>query len=220
VDRFWAGIAALVTGRRSVWAVLALAVAASGLLIGLAPGLKVSDDPTAGLPASAPSTTVAQLQEQLPSGQLNPALVVYSRPGGTLTDADLAAVTAQMKVYRAALAEAGRTPREYPLTRECYIGASHATAFEECRTALHYKYSAYASWGLGRQAHDLESFGMPFEQFVRDRFIIGDKASVREEVARYREELGVDHVIMRVQWPGLPQERVLHSIRSLGEIFA
>ena len=62
-------------------------------------------------------------------------------------------------------------------------------------------------------------FGKPFEAFVKDRFIIGDEVSVEEEVARYREELGVDHLIMRVQWPGLPQERVLHSIRSLGEIF-
>ena len=60
---------------------------------------------------------------------------------------------------------------------------------------------------------------MPFEQFVRDRFIIGDKVSVKEEVARYRETLGVDHFIMRVQWPGLPQEKALGSIRRLGEIF-
>jgi RND superfamily putative drug exporter len=95
VHRFWAGIAALVTGRRSVWAVLALAVLASGAVIGLSPGLAVSDDPTAGLPGSAQSTEVTQLQEQLPSGQLNPALVVYSRPGGTLSEADVAAVAGQ-----------------------------------------------------------------------------------------------------------------------------
>src|SRR6516162_8004013 len=54
----------------------------------------------------------------------------------------------------------------------------------------------------------------------RDRIIIGDKASVKDEIARYRELLGVDHFIMRCQWPGLPQERVLSSIRRLGEIFA
>jgi hypothetical protein len=35
--------------------------------------------------------------------------------------------------------------------------------------------------------------------------IIGDKVSVKEEIARYREILGVDHFIMRCQWPGLPQ---------------
>ena len=58
-----------------------------------------------------------------------------------------------------------------------------------------------------------------FEDFARDRFIIGDKGSVKEEIARYRELLGVDHFIMRCQWPGLPQEQVLGSIQRLGEIF-
>ena len=61
---------------------------------------------------------------------------------------------------------------------------------------------------------------MPFEDFVRDRFIIGDAVSVKEDIARYRETLGVDHFIMRLQWPGLPQDRVLGSIERLGRIFA
>lgn len=137
-----------------------------------------------------------------------------------VNSADIATIRQQMGVYRGALAEYGRSPKEFPIARECYVGSSHATAFEECRQALHYKYAAYASWGLTKQASDLEMFGMPFEEFVKDRFIIGDKVSVAEEVARYREELGVDHFIMRCQWPGLEQEKVLASIRRLGEIFA
>ena len=122
-------------------------------------------------------------------------------------------VEQQMRLYRAALAEAGRAPVEYPISRECYVGTSHATAFEECRAALEYKYNAYASWGLGA------STAQPFEEFARDRFIIGDKVSVKEEIARYRERLGVDHFIMRCQWPGLPQDKVLGTIRRLGEMF-
>jgi hypothetical protein len=62
--------------------------------------------------------------------------------------------------------------------------------------------------------------GAAVDPFARDRFIIGDKVSVKEEIARYRELLGVDHFIMRCQWPGLPQEQVLGSIQWLGEIFA
>lgn len=156
------------------------------------------------------------------AGMVEPAVKRAARIGDAwliVNSADIATVKGQMAIYRAALADAHRTAREYPIARECYVGTSHATAFEECRAALHYKYAAYASWGLTRQSSDLEMFGMPFDEFVRDRFIIGDKVSVKEEVARYREELGVDHFIMRLQWPGLPQERVLHSIRSLGEIF-
>ena len=41
-----------------------------------------------------------------------------------------------------------------------------------------------------------------------------------DEIARWQERLGVNHFIMRVQWPGLEQEKVLNSIRRLGEIFA
>jgi alkanesulfonate monooxygenase SsuD/methylene tetrahydromethanopterin reductase-like flavin-dependent oxidoreductase (luciferase family) len=119
-----------------------------------------------------------------------------------------------MRTYRAALAEYGRTPSEFPITLECYVGARHATAHGECKGPLEYKYNAYAAWGLEDRT------SVSFADFARDRFIIGDKASVKDEIARYRELLGVDHFIMRCQWPGLPQERTLDSIRRLGEIFA
>lgn len=119
-----------------------------------------------------------------------------------------------MQTYRAALKEYGRTPIEYPITVECYVGARHATAHEECRGPLEFKYSAYAAWGMEHSSSG------SFEDFARDRFIIGDRASVKEEIARYRELLGVDHFIMRCGWPGLPQEQTLASIQRLGEIFA
>jgi alkanesulfonate monooxygenase SsuD/methylene tetrahydromethanopterin reductase-like flavin-dependent oxidoreductase (luciferase family) len=119
-----------------------------------------------------------------------------------------------MQTYRAALTEYGRAPIEFPITAECYVGDRHATAHEECRGPLEFKYAAYAAWGLEDRGSG------SFEDFARDRFIIGDTASVKEEIARYRELLGVNHFIMRCQWPGLPQQQVLGSIRRLGEIFA
>jgi len=126
----------------------------------------------------------------------------------------LGKVAPLMKTYRSALAEYGRTAAEFPITVECYVGANHATAHKECRGPLEYKYNAYAAWGLqGRRTETT------FEDFARDKFIIGDKVSVKEEIARYHELLGVDHFIMRCQWPGLPVERTLASIQRLGEIF-
>jgi alkanesulfonate monooxygenase SsuD/methylene tetrahydromethanopterin reductase-like flavin-dependent oxidoreductase (luciferase family) len=128
----------------------------------------------------------------------------------------LGATVPLMQTYRAALKEYGRTPIDYPITVECYVGDRHASAHEECRAPLEFKYAAYAAWGLP----DQESSSPDFREFARDRFIIGDKVSVKEEIARYRELLGVDHFIMRCQWPGLPPEQTLNSIRRLGEIFA
>ena len=40
-------------------------------------------------------------------------------------------LTAQMRVYRAALGS--RVPDCFPMVRECYVGANHKTALEECR---------------------------------------------------------------------------------------
>ena len=126
----------------------------------------------------------------------------------------LGATEPLMRIYRQALLEYGKQAEEFPIARECYVGANHATAMEECRAALEYKYNSYAAWGMeSPTAH------MSFEEMARDRFIIGDKVSVKEEIARWQERLGVNHFVMRVQWPGLEQEKGLGSIRRLGEIF-
>jgi len=127
----------------------------------------------------------------------------------------LGKITPLMKTYRSALAEFGRTPIDYPITIECYVGENNATAHEDCREPLEYKYNAYASWGLQDRVTQTT-----FPEFARDRFIIGDKVKVKEEIARYHELLGVDHFIMRCQWPGLPVEKTLGTIKRLGEIFA
>jgi alkanesulfonate monooxygenase SsuD/methylene tetrahydromethanopterin reductase-like flavin-dependent oxidoreductase (luciferase family) len=135
--------------------------------------------------------------------------------------AHLSALVPQMALYRKLLADAGKTfPAEAPITRECYVGRRHASALEECKAALQYKYAAYSSWGLDKQSKGAESFAQPFEEFVKDRFIIGDKAFVKDEIQRYHALLGVNHFIMRVQWPLLEQARALETISALGEIFA
>jgi alkanesulfonate monooxygenase SsuD/methylene tetrahydromethanopterin reductase-like flavin-dependent oxidoreductase (luciferase family) len=135
--------------------------------------------------------------------------------------AHLSVLVPQMAMYRKLLAEAKKGfPAEAPITRECYVGPTRAKALEECKAALQYKYGAYSSWGLDKQSKGAESFEQPFEEFVKDRFIVGDKDFVKEEIQRYHALLGVNHFIMRVQWPGLEQEKALRTIAALGQIFA
>lgn len=152
------------------------------------------------------------------AGQVDAAVRRAARIGDAwliVNSSGLSVIEPLMQTYRAALAEYHRTPVEYPITIECYVGANNATAHEECRGPLEYKYAVYAAWGL-QKAVTTQSF----EEYARDRFIIGDKSKVKEEIARYRERLGVDHFIMRCQWPGLEQEKTLGTIRRLGEILA
>ena len=135
--------------------------------------------------------------------------------------AHLDVLVRQMNLYRTLLGKANKPfPTEAPITRECHIGPTRAKALEESKAALQYKYAAYSSWGLDTQSRGAETFQQPFEEFAKDRFIIGDKAFVRDEIERYQALLGVNHFIMRVQWPGLEQRKALNTISALGEIFA
>ena len=127
----------------------------------------------------------------------------------------------QLARYREVRAAAGLPPAiDYPLCRECHVGATMAGALEAARGPLGYKYAAYASWGQDDILDAEDRFDQPFDDFRPDRFLIGDEAWVKDEIERYRDALGVRHFIMRMQWPGLEQKRVLESIERLGRIVA
>jgi len=128
----------------------------------------------------------------------------------------VAELQAQIPLYHAALREVGKPiPTELPILREVHVGRRHASALEECMGPLGKKYATYTSLGLGGTAGAAQSFA----DFARDRFIIGDAAFVKDELQRYAA-LGCNHFVLRVQWPGLDQERALHSIREVGRIAA
>ena len=144
------------------------------------------------------------------AARIGDAWLITSYPSGQI-------LKGQMGAYREALAAAGKEmPADAPIIRECYLSPNHGAALEECRGPLAYKYASYASWGQDKFLPESERFDQPFEKFVRDRFIIGDPSYCREEILRYRESLGVTHFIMRVQWPGLEQEKVIRTIELLG----
>ena len=83
-----------ITARATSWIVLVAAFLAAGLLFAAGSGATEESSPGVGLPASAESARAAVAQEDLPSTDATSALLVFSRDGEALTDADLEAVTA------------------------------------------------------------------------------------------------------------------------------
>lgn len=132
--------------------------------------------------------------------------------------ATLATLERQQALFRETRRARGRPPAaETPLVRECYAAPDSATAFAEAAPFLEAKYGAYRRWEQDKALPPGESLGGEFAGLARDRFLLGDPARLREEIARYRERLGVTSLIVRLQWPGLDQTRVLRTIRLLGE---
>ncbi|MGH7344689.1 MAG: LLM class flavin-dependent oxidoreductase, partial [Candidatus Rokuibacteriota bacterium] len=132
--------------------------------------------------------------------------------------ATLPTLERQLELFRHTRRELGRPPAiETPLIKECYVAPDAAAAFAEAAAYIGPKYSAYRRWEQDKALPPGESFDASFGQLARERFIIGDPARVVDEIARCRDRLGVTTMIFRVQWPGMDQERVLRSIRLLGQ---
>jgi len=80
------------------------------------------------------------------------------------------------------------------------------------------KYAAYHAWGLGRSRSDnKDELGQPFEELVKDRFLIGSPDDVAEQVLAFNKRIGMNHIVMSMHWPGLAPERTQESLRLFAE---
>lgn len=104
---------------------------------------------------------------------------------------------------------------DYPrqVSRECFCGPSMTAAIDLAAGPISAKYTRYAGHGFG-------GFEGGFRQFAQDRFVVGDESYVKDELQRYRAELGATEFRFRMAWPGLPQSEVLASIERVGRIVA
>lgn len=124
----------------------------------------------------------------------------------------------QFALFKMTREGSGRPPvTEVPIIKECYVAPEGSTAVAEGRAFLEAKYRAYQRWEQDKALPAGESFSLAFDELARERFILGDPIRVREQIARYRERLGVTLMIFRLQWPGMEGAKVLRSIRLLGE---
>ena len=122
-------------------------------------------------------------------------------------------------LFRETRAAAGLAPaREFPIIRECHVGSGAGKALDEVREPLSFKYEAYASWGGASGFVPADRIRADFDKFAANRFIIGSENEVVEQIGRYGERTGTDHILLRVQWPGLDQKTVVGTLQRLGRV--
>lgn len=133
--------------------------------------------------------------------------------------ARLDTLTRQMaEVYRPALERLGKPfPAELPMRREIFVADDRATAIRESAPWLIPKYRVYAEWGQDKALPEGDDFQHEAEELMADRFILGSPEDCSAEIDRYREAVGATEFIVRVQWPGMPNEAAMENIRRIGE---
>ena len=122
--------------------------------------------------------------------------------------------------YRAHLVADGIDPasRPAPLTRDVVIAATdeEAAGIAERHLLIAYR----DEYGGGSWAHPIiDSNGdVPvtrMDELRRDRFLIGSPATIVRELRRYEVSFGVDHLICRLYFPGLPHALLMAELRLL-----
>ena len=79
------------------------------------------------------------------------------------------------------------------------------------------KYQDYAKWGQDDAMPDDESFDKDFEELLEGRFILGSPEECYEQLKPYWEQMGVNHLIFRTHWAGMPVETALSSINMISK---
>ena len=116
------------------------------------------------------------------------------------TGASLSDVENGLEIYRQGLEVHGRTaPTELPLRRDLYVDADQETAMREGGRYIR---------GPASMWRDVE--------YHPDRYFMGSPESIVGEIERYRERLGDLQWVFRVQWPGLPNNKVIEQVELLG----
>ncbi|MEK6712044.1 MAG: LLM class flavin-dependent oxidoreductase [Nitrospinota bacterium] len=125
----------------------------------------------------------------------------------------------QMEVYRRALEEAGKPfPAELPMRREAFVARTREEALRLCRPYLETKYQSYHAWGQGKaMPKEDNKLDQEFSALLEERFLIGSPEEVAQQIVRLNRRIGVNHLIMSIQWPGMPQSLALETMHLFAE---
>jgi alkanesulfonate monooxygenase SsuD/methylene tetrahydromethanopterin reductase-like flavin-dependent oxidoreductase (luciferase family) len=172
---------------------------------------QLDDIPGASAPLQRPSPKL------LIAANLDPGIRrAARRADGWLVSsrATFTTVRRQMEIYRAALQQADRIGY-VAAWREMFVADSREAAITAIRPHVEWLYRDRAALGHNRLLPEADRIDVPFEQVLAGRFILGSPAECIAEVAGYRA-IGVQEIIMRCQWPGMPVEPALQAIERFG----
>lgn len=144
------------------------------------------------------------------------------RRAGRLGDGWLGGPSAHLRelatcvhTYREAAREAGRDgPGEVGLLRYVFVAETTARARAVAgEPFLRFFEATYFRWP--HPVVKRPPGALTIERLAEDRIILGDPAECRQQVARFRGELGLTHLICRMSAPGIPREASRESMRLL-----
>jgi alkanesulfonate monooxygenase SsuD/methylene tetrahydromethanopterin reductase-like flavin-dependent oxidoreductase (luciferase family) len=125
----------------------------------------------------------------------------------------------QVGIFHAERAAAGLPAlRGLPAMREVCVAETDERAMAIARPHLEGKYEAYVAWGQDEAMPGGDSLQQGWDALTGGgRFVLGSPETCARQIVELVTRLGVDHLVCRVQWPGMPQADALRTLRLLAE---
>jgi alkanesulfonate monooxygenase SsuD/methylene tetrahydromethanopterin reductase-like flavin-dependent oxidoreductase (luciferase family) len=137
----------------------------------------------------------------------------YINPHNTLTT-----LARQLEVYKRALEGCRKPfPAELPMRREVFVARRREDAIRLAQPYLEVKYKTYREWGQDKVMPAGDNFDHEFDELLEDRFLIGSPGEVAEKLIDLECRFGVNHLVVSVHWPGMPNTLALEQMHMLAE---
>jgi alkanesulfonate monooxygenase SsuD/methylene tetrahydromethanopterin reductase-like flavin-dependent oxidoreductase (luciferase family) len=125
--------------------------------------------------------------------------------------ATLAELERQVALFRS---ERPSPPPELPALREACLAPTDEEALATARPHLERKYETYVAWGQSEALPETDTLEREWDELRAGRFVVGSPETALAEIHEYRR-LGIDHLVLRVQWPGLPHRDAMRTLELL-----
>ena len=137
----------------------------------------------------------------------------YINPHTTITTLDR-----QVEIYRRMLDEADKPfPKEFPMRREAFVAPTRDEAVRLAGPFVSKKYASYHGTGQSDQLPEGETLAGGFEELVGDRFLIGSPDDVVEQMIDINKRLGVNHLILSMEWAGMDKAVAMDCMQLMAE---
>lgn len=126
----------------------------------------------------------------------------------------------KFEYYRNALRKYGKDPStmEFPLLREMYVADDIETARKDIEKEMLGKYKLYYKWELPILRISFKSEDeITFDSLRKDTIIVGNPDQVISEIEKYQAELGINHMIFRIQFKGFSHEKTMKAMKLFGD---
>jgi len=124
----------------------------------------------------------------------------------------------QIRLYRKVQAETEGViqVKDFPIMLEMFVAESRQRAMEIAGPHLESKYRAYSEWGQDKVMPWEKRFTAGINELAPGRYILGDPDECIRQIKVYRDRLGINFMVMRVQWPGMSNDEAMEAINLLG----